>query len=36
MHGVAGEAVFIYCEYAATKQIGSPGGKKVAIYEINF
>jgi hypothetical protein len=36
MHGVAYEAVFIYCECAATKQIGLPGGEKVAIYEINF
>jgi len=36
MHGVAHEAVFIYCECAATKQIGSPGGEKVAIIKIGF
>jgi hypothetical protein len=30
MHGVAHEAVFIYCECAATKQIGLPGGEKRA------
>jgi hypothetical protein len=28
MHGVAHEAVLIYCECAATKQIGLPGGEK--------
>jgi hypothetical protein len=27
------EAVFIYCECAATKQIGLPGGEKVAIHK---
>ena len=26
MHGVAYEAVFIYCECATTKQIGLPEG----------
>jgi hypothetical protein len=36
MHGVAHEAVFIYCDCVTTKQIGLPGGLKVAIYEINF
>jgi len=30
MHGAAYEAVFIYCECAATKQIGLPGGEKRA------
>jgi hypothetical protein len=28
MRGVAYEAVFIYCEYAATKQINPPEGEK--------
>jgi hypothetical protein len=27
------EAVFIYCECAATKQIGLPEGEKVAIHK---
>ncbi len=30
MRDVAYEAVFIYCECAATKQIGLPGGEKRA------
>jgi len=33
MRGAAYEAVFIYCECAATKQIGLPGGEKVAIHK---
>ena len=28
MRGAAYEAIFIYCECAATKQIGLPGGEK--------
>jgi len=32
MRGAAYEAVFIYCECAATKQIGLPGGGKVSIH----
>ncbi len=33
MHDVVYEAVFIYCECAATKQIGLPEGEKVSIYK---
>jgi len=36
MRGAAHEAVFIYCEWAATKQIGLPGGGKVAIHIIDL
>jgi hypothetical protein len=32
MHGAAYEAVFIYCEYAATKQIGLPEGENTTTY----
>jgi hypothetical protein len=38
MHGAAYEAVFIYCECAATKQIGLPGGEKMPTirYSTNY
>jgi hypothetical protein len=36
MRGAAHEAVFIYCECAATKQIGLPEGEKVAIHILNL
>jgi len=36
MRGAAYEAVFIYCEYAATKQVGLPEEEKVAIHIIDL